>query len=121
LCEKRNAKVREKPFTFARDACILTDMHTKTCDTDPRPDWHPADIVAALRKKGWSLRQLSLALGYHPNALANVLHRPWPRGEQYVAEALGVEVGDIWPSRVAERASRTERRGRPALGARSSR
>ena len=62
-------------------------------------DWHCADIVAALRKKGWSLRQLSLHHGYVEGTLKGALQRPWPKGEQIIADAIGVQPDAIWPSR----------------------
>lgn len=63
-------------------------------------DWHRADIVAALRKAGWSLRKLSTHHGYaSANTLSVALERPWPRGEQLIARALGLEPEAIWPSR----------------------
>ncbi len=48
-------------------------------------DWHPADIVAALRKKGTSLAALSRASGLGSSTLANALTRPWPKGEYLIA------------------------------------
>lgn len=54
-------------------------------------DWHPADIVAALRKKGSSLAAESRKAGLSSSTLANALTRPWPRGEKIIAEALGTE------------------------------
>ena len=40
-------------------------------------DWHREDIKAALAKKGWSVRQLSLKHGYsNGNPLKNALDRP---------------------------------------------
>lgn len=74
-----------------------------------REDWHPADIVAALRKAGWSLRGLSVHLGYYPNALAKALSRPWPKGERLVSEAIGVPPEEIWPERHAKRLERIAR------------
>ncbi|EGT5760541.1 DNA-binding transcriptional regulator SfsB [Cronobacter sakazakii] len=62
-------------------------------------DWHPADIVAALRKKGSSLAAESRKAGLSSSTLANALTRPWPRGEKIIAEALGTEPWLIWPSR----------------------
>ena len=44
-------------------------------------DWHPADIVAGLRKRGTSLT------------------RPWPKGELIIATALETQPWVIWPSR----------------------
>jgi lambda repressor-like predicted transcriptional regulator len=53
-------------------------------------DWHPADIVAALRKTRhkWSLRGLSVARGYSSNAASVALHKPWAEVESIIADAL---------------------------------
>lgn len=68
-----------------------------------RLDWHRADIVAALRKAGWSLRRLSKHHGYASGTtLTTALDRPWPKGERLIAAALGVAPQDIWPSRYAQ-------------------
>jgi Ner family transcriptional regulator len=86
-----------------------------------REDWHPADIVAALRKAGWSLRGRSVYLGYYPNALAKVLSRPWPKGERLIAEAIGIPPEEIWPERHAKRLERIARRDQRAAEGRASR
>ncbi|EPF13980.1 MULTISPECIES: DNA-binding transcriptional regulator SfsB [Cedecea] len=62
-------------------------------------DWHPADIIAGLRKKGTSLAALSRQAGLSSSTLANALSRPWPKGELIIAQGLGVEPQVIWPSR----------------------
>ncbi len=63
-------------------------------------DWHRADIVASLRKAGWSLRRLSTHHGYStPGTLTTALDRPWPKGERLIANAIGVHPWEIWPSR----------------------
>ncbi|SES63575.1 helix-turn-helix domain-containing protein [Thorsellia anophelis] len=62
-------------------------------------DWHPADIRAALEKKGTNLRQVSRAAGLAPDTLKNTLVRRWPKGERLIAEAIGIEAEVIWPSR----------------------
>jgi len=62
-------------------------------------DWHPADVVAAVRKAGWTLRRLSVHHGYHPASLQSALHRRWPRAQALIAEAIGREPAEIWPSR----------------------
>jgi len=67
-----------------------------------REDWHPADIAAALKKKGISLAGLAIANGYHPTATGKALKRSWPALEHIIAKALGVEPAEIWPSRYAE-------------------
>ncbi|WP_071882287.1 helix-turn-helix domain-containing protein [Candidatus Sodalis pierantonius] len=62
-------------------------------------DWHRADIVAAVHKKGWSLRQLSLSQGKSTGYLKNALDRPWPKGEAIIAEIIDVPASEIWPTR----------------------
>ena len=42
---------------------------------------------------------LSRSLGYKSNALINCLHITAPKAERIVAEAIGVSVSAIWPSR----------------------
>lgn len=64
-----------------------------------RTDWHQADIIAALRKKGTTLAAQSRAAGLSSSTLANALNRPWPRGEMLIAQAIGVPAAKIWPSR----------------------
>ncbi|MGK4329547.1 helix-turn-helix domain-containing protein [Lonsdalea quercina] len=65
----------------------------------PHNDWHPADIIAALRKRGTTLSALSRSAGLRSSTLANVFSRPWPKGEWLVATALDVHPAEIWPSR----------------------
>ena len=66
----------------------------------PEPkDWHPADVLAALKKRGHNLAGLSVANGYHPTAAGKALKQQWPAMERLVAEAIGVPPQAIWPSR----------------------
>lgn len=62
-------------------------------------DWHPADIIAALRKKGTTLAAQSRLAGLSSSTLANALCRPWPKGEWIIAIALDIHPSKIWPSR----------------------
>jgi len=62
-------------------------------------DWHPADVLAALKKRGKSLAGISIAHGYHPTAAGKALKRPWPALERTIAAELGVTPEEIWPSR----------------------
>ncbi|EBA5554054.1 hypothetical protein BKN84_01955 [Salmonella enterica] len=55
-----------------------------------QPDWHPADIIAGLRKKGTSLAAVSRGAGLSSSTLANALTRPWARGEKLIADALEI-------------------------------
>ena len=77
-------------------------MNTQTGEQNR--DWHPADVVAALRKRGSSLRKVAHAHGY--TQIQNVLVRPWWAVEQLVGQALGMAPEQIWPSRYADGVSR---------------
>ncbi|WP_071882777.1 helix-turn-helix domain-containing protein [Chania multitudinisentens] len=63
------------------------------------PDWHPADVIAALKKRGTTLAAVSREAGLSSSTLANALSRPWPKGEWLIADALNVHPAEIWPSR----------------------
>ncbi|MCW7550676.1 helix-turn-helix domain-containing protein [Photorhabdus sp. APURE] len=65
-------------------------------------DWHPADIIAALKKQGTNLATVSRKAGLASSTLNNALRRPWPRGEELIATELGLNPSDIWPSRCKE-------------------
>ncbi|MFS7186068.1 helix-turn-helix domain-containing protein [Serratia proteamaculans] len=62
-------------------------------------DWHPADIIASLRKKGTTLAAVSREAGLASSTLANALVRHWPKGERLIAAALDKSPDEIWPSR----------------------
>lgn len=73
---------------------------------DASNDWHAAEVVAAVRMAGKSLRQLSVDNGYNPHALKDVLRRRWPKGEAIVAKAIGVSPAEIWPTRYPDQTKR---------------
>ncbi|WP_338803422.1 helix-turn-helix transcriptional regulator [Xenorhabdus griffiniae] len=70
---------------------------------DIQQDWHPAEIICALRKRGTTLAKLSRESGLSSSTLANALSRPWPKGEYIIATALEVAPSEIWPSRYFDR------------------
>ncbi|OVZ90476.1 helix-turn-helix domain-containing protein [Yersinia intermedia] len=77
-------------------------------------DSHPADILAALKKRGMSMSAVSRAAGLASSTLANTLIRPWPKGEWLIANALSVHPSEIWPSRYVNTVhSRTPRKPLP--------
>ncbi|MDX7990285.1 helix-turn-helix domain-containing protein [Xenorhabdus littoralis] len=65
----------------------------------PKKDWHPADVIAALRKQGTTLSAISRQTGLSSSTLANTLIRPWPKGEWIIANRLELHPSEIWPSR----------------------
>ena len=64
-------------------------------------NWHRADIVAALHKRGLSLSALSRQHGLASRTLSNAFERHYPRAEQIIADALGTTPESIWPQRYA--------------------
>lgn len=62
-------------------------------------DWHSADIIEALKKRGTSLSAVSRNSGLASSTLGNALYRHWPKGERLIADALGITPEQIWPSR----------------------
>ncbi|EYU13632.1 helix-turn-helix domain-containing protein [Photorhabdus aegyptia] len=62
-------------------------------------DWHPADIIAALKKRGTTLASVSRKAGLASSTLNNALIRRYSNGEKLIAAELGLHPSDIWPSR----------------------
>lgn len=87
--------------------------HAHTPKKPIPPDWHNADIKAALEKQGWSLSRLSKFCGYHPRALRHALDKPFPAAEKFISEAIGVAPQEIWPSRYNADGSSKRPPGRP--------
>ena len=59
--------------------------------------WHKQDIIAAVRKKGTTLRRLSLANGFSEDTLIKSLTRRWPNAHALIAAHLNVSKHDLWP------------------------
>lgn len=80
-------------------------------------DWHWADVLAALRKRGWSLRQVGAAEGYADgNTLGEVARRPYPKAEATLARYIGVDHPMvIWPSRYDAKGKPNRRIGRAPM------
>jgi Ner family transcriptional regulator len=81
----------------------IVDMSTNKA-TISQEDMHPADVIAALRKRGTSLRKIAHANGY--SHIQRVLVSPWLAAEQMVAKALDTTPETLWPSRYRDPAAR---------------
>ena len=81
-------------------------MESSACETSPTKDWHPADIKAAMDKKGYSFARIAREYGYVRNSPNMVLRKAWPIMERIVAKIVGVKPAVIWPGRY-------DRRGHP--------
>lgn len=75
-------------------------MNTATEKKASQPDWHPADVKAALHKKGITLAGLAEAYGLkESSSLSATFTRSLPTNEKRIADAIGVHPQVIWPSR----------------------
>lgn len=75
-------------------------MNTKAPKKASQEDWHPADVIAALRKRGITLRALAIKHGIKDSSsFSAALVRSLPANEKRIAEALDMHPQDLWPSR----------------------
>ncbi len=79
-------------------------------------DWHRADIIAAVRKTGTNLQQLSRKFGYCRQVIGSALYHPYPKYERLIAEHLGVTPQVIWPSRYHSDGTSRSGRGERGVG-----
>ncbi len=78
---------------------------------------HSADIVAAVKKSGTSLRRLGLDHGFGASTLRAALHKPHPRAQALIAKTIGMPLHEIWPEWFDETGARVGAgRNRPARG-----
>lgn len=63
-------------------------------------DWHPEDIKAAIRKRGMTIGRLAALHKMMPRNLTLAMEaRVSARSERIIAEFIGVQPHEIWPSR----------------------
>ena len=77
-------------------------MHLTQTTDRPAHDWNPWDIKACLGKKGYTLTRVALESGYSRSAPGEAFRRQWPAMERIIADVIGVEPWEIWPSRYDE-------------------
>ena len=82
-------------------------MTPRSAKKASREDWHPADILAALHKRGITLRALAASHGLtNSSTLSAAMVRSYPSSERRIADALGLHPMEIWPSRYNSDGSR---------------
>ncbi len=62
-------------------------------------DWTSERIKEELRKRGTSLGEVNTLWGYASGTIYNVFRSAHPIAERIIADIVGVEPQDIWPSR----------------------
>jgi len=73
-------------------------------------DWHPADIVAALHKRGTTLRKLAERHNVSAPSMVRALRERSGQAERHIAAVIGVNPQVIWPSRYEPDGSRLDLR-----------
>lgn len=73
----------------------MDDFSTKECSAE---GWHRADIIAAVHKRGTSLRRLAVKVGFAQSTLRSALFKPHPKANSVVAEFIGVPLNELWPA-----------------------
>jgi Ner family transcriptional regulator len=75
-------------------------MTTTSAKKASQKDWHPADIVAALHKRGYTLRDIARREGLtSATALSRAMTQSYPASEQRLAKYAGVPVQMMFPTR----------------------
>ncbi|TCZ24279.1 helix-turn-helix domain-containing protein [Pantoea agglomerans] len=100
----------EQGLTAGRETCDVQPLYA---EAPPLSDWHRADILAAVKKKGGTIVQLSTEAGLAPGTLSNVFTTPWPKGERIIARFIGIPACQIWPKRYRRRRPRISRKASP--------
>lgn len=59
--------------------------------------WHPADIIAAVRKAGTSLQRLSREHGFSVFTMNKAVRQCFPSCHAIISEVVGVPRQAIWP------------------------
>ena len=59
--------------------------------------WHPADIIAGVRKAGTSLQRLSLQHGFNSHSMNKAVRQCFPACHRIIADVIGVPPETIWP------------------------
>lgn len=65
--------------------------------TSDHKAWHPADIMAAVRKRGSSLRRLGVDHGFNPDTFRKALTKQMPGAHQVISRFIGIPVHQLWP------------------------
>lgn len=86
---------------------MRTKNHSKKAS---HQDWHPADIVAALHKRGITLRKIAEQHQVSSRAVIQALRERNLPSEKRIADAIGIPPQVIWPSRYNLDGSRTDLR-----------
>lgn len=75
--------------------------------------WHPADIRAAVQKRGSTLKAVAQQAGLNAAACRLALRDRHIGGEQAIAAFLAIPLWDLWPDRWSPAGQRLDHRTKP--------
>ena len=64
---------------------------------EARDGWHPQDILAEVRKRGTTLKELERVHGFGANTFYKALTRRFPNAHSVIANASGQSRHALWP------------------------
>lgn len=67
--------------------------------SDLEEGWHPADIKAAIHKRGMTLSKLAVDNGLTESCVRAALLRCQPAADAVISSFLGVPLHELWPDR----------------------
>jgi Ner family transcriptional regulator len=74
--------------------------------------WHPADIIAAVRKHGTTLQRLSREHGFSVFTMNKAVRQCFPACHDIIARVIGEPRQQIWPQFYDEEGARLSARER---------
>ncbi|MDE1149676.1 MAG: helix-turn-helix domain-containing protein [Azospirillaceae bacterium] len=72
--------------------------------------WHPADIRAAVEKRGSTLKAVAVAAEVHEDACRFALRHRHVGGERALSEFLNIALWELWPDRWSRHGARLDHR-----------
>lgn len=99
----------------------MVSTKSDTARTDALDGWHPADIVAAVHKRGGRLNALAEQHGFNAYSMSKALRLCFPACHDVLAAFVGASRQEIWPQfydEAGNRLSARERRRRQKASAR---
>jgi Ner family transcriptional regulator len=80
---------------------LLIFQESLSLSPSPLPtssQWHRADIIAAVHKRGSSLSVIAKRIGLSPKSMSYALGKRHPRANQAISEFIRVPLHELWPA-----------------------
>lgn len=61
--------------------------------------WDRHAILAAIKRKGYTLERLAIENGLHKNTCKSALCHPYPKADRIISKFLSEPLHELWPDR----------------------